>query len=213
MILVFVNFEGCAEDVNAHSFLSGARLEKFRRVVTGEGKIQNLCAEAACLLAVHFSGQKIQRDMYEYRENGKPFLRDGFNGYISIAHAGLSGACAWSHEPVGMDFERADRNVIAVKRRILSPEEAEAPDEALLAKWCVKESYVKLTGEGLSRSFTGITAKNGFVKDDGGGEARYRTGTANGHIWALSSLGDDTKVNVISLTFQEALEKIAMALE
>jgi phosphopantetheinyl transferase len=78
---------------------------------------------------------------YRYADRGKPELLDG-GAQISIAHAGDWAVCALSNRPVGVDIERADRaSAIPVWQ------------------WVGIESYLKLTGEGLSGRFRALEAR------------------------------------------------------
>ena len=87
--------------------------------------------------------------------NGKPmFGRDDL--HLSVSHSGSFVVIAWSDSPVGVDIQK----VIPmgnIARRILSPKEitdVDSMDDTDLVKvWTRKESYVKMTGEGMSRPF------------------------------------------------------------
>ena len=141
---------------------SKSRLEKICRAGTANGKIQQICAERALIAALE-KGLGLKPPIeYAYLENGKPYMKDPAHGYISISHAGVAGACAWSAAPVGVDMELTNRDVSKLSRKILSAGDAPA---RLIDAWCVKESYVKLTGEGLSLPFTEISARDGFIRD------------------------------------------------
>ena len=73
---------------------------------------------------------------------GKPVLRDGQGWHISLAHAGNWAVCALHRAPVGVDIERKDRaSAIPVR------------------EWVGVESYLKLTGEGLSGGFRTLCAR------------------------------------------------------
>ncbi|NLF27595.1 MAG: hypothetical protein GX592_06820 [Clostridiales bacterium] len=77
---------------------------------------------------------------YRYLDGGKPELLSG-PPYISLAHAGNFAICAISDAPVGVDIEERDRK---------SP--------MPVREWVGVESYLKLTGEGLSGSFRTLCA-------------------------------------------------------
>lgn len=82
---------------------------------------------------------------------------------------------------MGMDMEREERDLSAIRRRIVSPEEAEGD---LTEAWCVKEAYVKKTGEGLIVPFPSLTAKDGKLYSPRG-TAFYKTGALCGDRYAL----------------------------
>ena len=87
--------------------------------------------------------------------NGKPmFGREDL--HLSVSHSGSFVVIAWSDSPVGVDVQK----VIPmgnIARRILSPKEitdmGSMDDTDLVKVWTRKESYVKMTGEGMSRPF------------------------------------------------------------
>ena len=88
-------------------------------------------------------------------DRGKPYFTEG-NWHFSISHTKKHVFCALSTRPVGLDAEEADRKInLRLAEKILSePEKCRyqcAPDkrEALLKLWVLKESAVKLSGEGL----------------------------------------------------------------
>ena len=73
---------------------------------------------------------------------GKPVLRDGRGWHISLAHAGDWAVCALHRAPVGVDIERKDRAAAIPVR-----------------EWVGVESYLKLTGAGLSGGFRTLCAR------------------------------------------------------
>ncbi len=92
---------------------------------------------------------------------GKPILETG-NLHISLSHsAGLCMAAA-ADEPIGCDVEKRPerwddeqiRRVCRLANRFFTAEEAEAVQmnpERFYEIWAAKESFIKYTGEGLSR--------------------------------------------------------------
>ena len=136
--------------------------------------MQSACAELALLLLTGGAP-------YRYGENDKPEFARAEDGYLSFSHAGSAGACAWANVPMGMDMEREERDLSAIRRRIVSPEEAEGN---LTEAWCVKEAYVKKTGEGLIVPFPSLTAKDGKLYSPRG-TAFYKTGALCGDRYAL----------------------------
>ncbi|MBR1497703.1 MAG: 4'-phosphopantetheinyl transferase superfamily protein [Oscillospiraceae bacterium] len=85
--------------------------------------------------------------------NGKPAFPPGVPVQFSITHSGHIAACAFGFQPVGLDAERVEgehRELFSFFR----PEEqewlAEGDSLRFYRLFTVKESYVKLTGEGLS---------------------------------------------------------------
>lgn len=172
--LVIVDGAGCALSECLHPRFSVSRRAKIERLKTEEGRVQSACAELALLLLTGGAP-------YRYGENDKPEFARAEDGHLSFSHAGSAGACAWANVPMGMDMEREERDLSAIRRRIVSPEEAEGN---LTEAWCVKEAYVKKTGEGLIVPFPSLTAKDGKLYSPRG-TAFYKTGALCGYRYAL----------------------------
>lgn len=172
--LVIVDGAGCTLSECLHPRFSESRRAKIERLKTETGRIQSACAELALLLLT--GGVP-----YRYGKNDKPEFARAEDGYLSFSHAGNAGACAWASMPIGMDLEAETRDLSAIRRKILSPEEL---DESLTEKWCVKEAYVKKTGEGLLVPFPSLTARNGELRSPEN-TAFYKTGVLAGYRYAL----------------------------
>ena len=112
---------------------------------------QSAAAELAICAAMKNSGRPFAPPDYAYKESGQPTIQ---NGHISISHTEGYAACAIAREPVGIDVEREHTFSKAAAKRILSPQEellreSANADELLSRIWTVKESFLKMTGEGI----------------------------------------------------------------
>lgn len=93
-----------------------------------------------------------------YSENGKPFLKDYPNVYFNISHCDKAVACIISTRPIGIDvetikpFDKELATFVCNKQELT--EILNNPDPALLFTilWTRKESFCKMTGEGLNDS-------------------------------------------------------------
>ena len=91
-------------------------------------------------------------------EHGKPKV-EGLE--FSLSHSGNLVLCAVSEEPVGCDVEElrkapkgvAERYFSDAEQAYLSHFSADEHDREFFRIWTMKESYVKMTGEGLRVSF------------------------------------------------------------
>ena len=91
-------------------------------------------------------------------EHGKPMI-DGLE--FSLSHSGNLVVCAVSDQPVGCDVEEireapkgvAERYFSEGEQAYLSRFAREEYDKAFFRFWTMKESYVKMTGEGLRVPF------------------------------------------------------------
>lgn len=90
--------------------------------------------------------------------NGKPFLPSHPDVNISLSHSGRVAAVALSDRPVGCDvqetaaisFERASRRFLSdTEKALVTAAPAEDRSTLLARLWTLKESVVKLTGDGL----------------------------------------------------------------
>ena len=93
-------------------------------------------------------------------ERGKPYF-EGHTAHISISHS--SGMClaAISDDEIGADIEfitHSEDRLIPIAKRYFTALETEyvlrSPIKHFYEIWCAKESYIKYTGEGLSRSLS-----------------------------------------------------------
>lgn len=91
---------------------------------------------------------------------GKPYLPDRPDVHISLSHSGTKVLCAVADRPVGCDAERVDGRHLRVAKRFFTPEEnellaaADTPEARYVLftrLWVLKESFLKVTGDGLSR--------------------------------------------------------------
>lgn len=165
-------------------FASPERRSKLRRIAGLEGKQSSLAAELALCAAALDRGLSVP-PVYVRGENGKP----GFPcppPYFSLSHCSGAALCAISNADIGVDAERTDRTVSdGVLRRILAPGESAAVP---VRKWVVKESYLKLTGEGLRRDMRSFSENGGGIFSLSGEKLAFtETLEADGLCIAVSS--------------------------
>lgn len=90
-------------------------------------------------------------------EHGRPYLPDLPDLHFSLSHSGERVMCAVSRSPVGCDVEQAgeteaDRRRIGYVARCLTEAERQlslADPAGFYRIWTLKESFVKMTGQGL----------------------------------------------------------------
>lgn len=120
------------------------------RSLLGEVLVRKIIGERTGL-----SNSQIQ---FHYNSYGKPELASELRLYFNITHSGEWIACAVHDAEVGIDVEQIKPIDLSVARRFFSAEEyaqlENAPPEGRLRLfydlWTLKESYVKLRGQGLS---------------------------------------------------------------
>lgn len=102
-----------------------------------------------------------------HHENGKPYF-EGEKTCVSLSHGDGVCVAAISDCEVGVDTERIKgdgERLTAIARRYFAPDEAEytaaEPIPRFYEIWCKKESYVKLTGKGISSGLSKFSVLNG----------------------------------------------------
>lgn len=94
--------------------------------------------------------------VFDFGSHGKPVLRDDPGLHFSLSHSGNAVLCALDCHPVGADIEMIRRKNLEYLLSVFSdPEQAsiaraDSPETCFTRLWTRKESYLKLTGEGLT---------------------------------------------------------------
>ncbi len=120
---------------------------------------RRLCAAAYLLLC---RGLRAEYGMEEppefaYAEGGKPSLKGRSDIHFSLSHCPAAALCAIATEPIGADIERIRPYNAELARRVLNAAElrlveaSPMPEVELTRLWTMKESLLKLTGEGIRR--------------------------------------------------------------
>ena len=112
-----------------------------------------LCAEAYFLLE-SVLGKSLCRAEWGYSPSSKPFIPGHPEIHFSLSHCERCVACAVAPVPVGIDVETLQYDP-SLAQMVCSAEEmalidaSASPEEAFTSLWTRKESYLKMTGEGL----------------------------------------------------------------
>lgn len=128
------------------------RKQKILRFVQKKDRIQSLGASMLLQKVLQMYGKEM-KDIC-YGENGKPEL-DGF--YFNLSHSHEMAVCAVSECPVGCDIEKIGKPLSKIARRFFHENEIqylesldeEQQNDGFYRLWTMKESYVKMTGEGM----------------------------------------------------------------
>lgn len=96
---------------------------------------------------------------FAYGGHGKPYLPEHPECCFSLSHSHGYAALACDDEPVGVDIQQILPQKQHAQRFLHTDEQqsilaAEDKAEQFCRIWTMKEAYVKLTGEGMSRSFS-----------------------------------------------------------
>lgn len=155
-------------DAAVLNLLSDSRRQKVHALVLEKDKRLSIGAELAYLALKKELGIDA---VYGYAPDGKPFMTNNAF-HIAFAHSVNIAVCALSAEPVGIDVEMIRRVSAAVPRAVLTGEEYEtysAVDKSarvLIETWSAKESYLKLTGEGVTqKKMLSVRKKDSEITD------------------------------------------------
>ena len=119
---------------------------------------QRLCVAAYLLLKRALREQEgiTANPVFGYGEHGKPFIVGHPELYFSLSHCKEAAACVLSRRPVGIDVESVGRYRESVARYAMNDAElhqiqqAANPEVEFVRLWTMKESLLKLTGEGIN---------------------------------------------------------------
>lgn len=158
----------CTDDIYWKAFISPVRHKKLESIAHPNAKKLSLGAELALAAALSYKNLPHTPPEYYYDNNGKPLFHD--NGlYFSLSHTQNTAVCAISDAEVGVDTEYARHISPHISRFALSPLEKDCTSDEILKKWVIKESYLKLTGNGITPdSMYRLTAENGLVYSNNG---------------------------------------------
>lgn len=128
--------------------------------------MRNIAAELSVCHALRRLGLGCMPPVYSGTRAGKPIAP---GAYLSISHSGRVAVCAASHMPIGVDIERVRHVNPGLARKLRCPADVPARelDALLLSHWTAKESFLKMTGEGLAGlSRVRYCPGDGIVFDD-----------------------------------------------
>ena len=120
-------------------------------------KDRNLSLGAGVLLdfGLKQMGLREKDLVFEHNPYGKPIIKGGI--HFNLAHSGIFALAAISEKPIGVDIEMIDSYITepiqymapGEQRYLYSQDIAERRD-SFIRLWCLKESFSKAVGLGLS---------------------------------------------------------------
>ena len=105
-----------------------------------------------------------EKPVFEYSEHGKPLIVGHPEIFFNMSHCRSVAACVVSSRPVGVDVEDVREYKDSLARYVLNDEEyamvssSPQPAREFIRLWTMKESYLKLTGEGITRDLKTVLA-------------------------------------------------------
>ena len=150
--------------------ISSQRREQALRFKYEQG--QRLCVAAYLLLKEALVEQEgiTENPFFEYGEHGKPFIVGHPELHFSLSHCKEAAVCVLSRKPVGIDVESIGRYRDSVARYAMNDEEllqiqqAERPEVAFTRLWTMKESLLKITGEGINDNMKDVLKNTGLER-------------------------------------------------
>lgn len=140
--------------------LSEQRIEKADRFRRPEDRERCLAAGILLDHALMRSGRREKTEKFGSSEQGKPVLLSCPGLFFNLSHSGEFAMSVISDRPCGCDVEEVRCAVSGVSRRFFCeeecqeifscPEEGKERDWMFTRFWTMKESYVKMTGTGLT---------------------------------------------------------------
>lgn len=167
-----IDYKRTAEQVRKASY---QRWERLERMPVQAAK-SAAAAYALLLYGLNARFGMSQIPEISYTADGKPLFLSGVE--FSLSHTRRHSACAISDGPVGCDIETVRPVGDKVPPRVLSDAEYELycrsgnKDRFFIRLWTLKESYVKLTGEGLSAGLKQLSFESGGLE---GSDCRFQT--------------------------------------
>lgn len=149
------NVSGLPDPMSVPEILEGLaneRIQKILRYKQAQDRVQSL--GASLLLKTVLLRCGFQMADIRYGENGKPMI-EGI--HFNISHSVNMAICAVSSERVGCDIEKVTKYREGIAERFFCKREVEylnsldgqQKTEAFYRIWTMKESYMKMTGEGM----------------------------------------------------------------
>ncbi len=158
---------------------------------------QRLCLSAYLLL------QRALREEYGLSEvppfcigeHGKPVLEGYPDIHFNLSHCQEAVACVVSTHPVGIDIEMVDSYDEALLPTTMNEKEQQMilesphPESTFIRFWTMKESLLKLTGEGITDNLPSVLSKL-----EATGESQnisFQTTFHNRYIYTVASKEQD----------------------
>lgn len=144
-----------------------ARRNQLMSIKSREAQCRGLAATLLLRMALEQEHISYGDSVISHNEHGKPKIMNS-NLHFNMSHAGNYAVCAVCNQPIGVDienltrFEGRIRQMERLANRVLTDDErklwerSEKREWTLLEIWTRKESYVKMTGSGLSVDLRGI---------------------------------------------------------
>lgn len=139
--------------------ISPYRRQKIALLKNRKDKNRSIAAALALDTALKEYGLEERLMEYDLGEQGKPYFRYHPEICFSLSHSGSYAICSIGAYAAGNDIEHARKGSVRIAERFFAKEEldwihrVESPadmEERVLRIWTMKESFLKVTGKGMS---------------------------------------------------------------
>lgn len=152
------------------TFVGEQKRERIARRSDNFGRDLSLSGEILVLHALcEVFGLDRAEIEIEIGKNGKPNVVGEKNIHFNISHSGEYAVCAVCDTPVGVDIEKIrEVDFRRIAKRYFRENEAEkiADIDDFFSLWTKKESYLKMTGDGISGGLDTPFENSKFVEID-----------------------------------------------
>ena len=148
------------------SFLSEQRLSKVNRLRSQSGKTASAAVYLLLRIALIETYGINEAVIFELGKNKKPFLKDYPHILFNLSHSNNAVACALADVEIGTDIQQIRETKDKLAKRVLTADEYlgflkdPVPDDYFCEIWTIKESYLKMTGAGITKELGDITAED-----------------------------------------------------
>lgn len=183
-----------------NDFLTKERLEKLSKKKEDR---------SSALVSYALIGLLLKTPQAEFGKgsHGKPYLKAFPNASVSLSHTKGAAMVGISTQPIGVDIENTNRTVSdAVFSRMCTKEEkaryTRIPKSERIALWTLKESYLKLSGSGLTKPLSSVSFSSLHPPVCSDRQVITFYGTCAGYAYAFAGL---TQERVFSLSAKEVV--------
>ena len=144
--------------------LSEQRFDKVQKLRFIQGKNASAVVYLLLRLALRDEYGINEPVEFVYSGKGKPTLKNHPHIHFNLSHSSNTAVCAVAESNIGVDVQKITTVNDNVAKRVLTAEEylifnnTGNPGEYFCEIWTIKESYFKLTGQGISEEFRNLSA-------------------------------------------------------
>lgn len=160
------------------SAIEPKRIERINACTNPKEKTKLICTGTLLQGVLRRFG--VTPDMIEYAEHDKPVVKGRDDIFFNVSHSGNFVFICVSGQNIGIDIQKPVPFKETLVNQITSMEERSSEDldvvKHLNQIWAIKESYTKLTGEGIGKKLTEVTYKKAddhITVFDNGEEAAF----------------------------------------